>query len=135
MEKIAMLGTFPEDGLERMKTACQNRYELICCTRREMLAEVKGADYAVLRGIPIGAAEMDLLGPQVKLYHRWGVGYDTVDVEEAGEKRDSCGDFHGGQFAGGCRTCSAADACLHPQAVCLGGAGPPGQRLEGGHYR
>ena len=70
MEKIAMLGTFPEDGLERMKTACRNRYELICCTRREMLAEAKGADYAVLRGIPIGAAEMDLLGPQVKLYHR-----------------------------------------------------------------
>ena len=23
MEKIAMLGTFPEDGLERMKTACE----------------------------------------------------------------------------------------------------------------
>lgn len=86
MEKIAMLGTFPEDGLERMKTACRNRYELICCTRREMLAEAKGADYAVLRGIPIGAAEMDLLGPQVKLYHRWGVGYDTVDVEEAGRR-------------------------------------------------
>ena len=86
MEKIAMLGTFPEDGLERMKTACRNRYELICCTRREMLAEAKGANYAVLRGIPIGAAEMDLLGPQVKLYHRWGVGYDTVDVEEAGRR-------------------------------------------------
>lgn len=53
MEKIAMLGTFPEDGLERMKTACRNRYELICCTRREMLAEAKGADYAVCGEFPL----------------------------------------------------------------------------------
>lgn len=86
MEKIAMLGTFPEDGLRRMEEACRGRYELVCCRRPEELPRARGAAYAVLRGIPIGPAELDLLGPGVKLYHRWGVGYDTVDVEEAGRR-------------------------------------------------
>lgn len=86
MEKIAMLGTFPKDGLALMKTACQGKYELVFCTKPEEIPLAKGAAYVVLRGIPIGPKELDILGPGVKLYHRWGVGYDTVDVEEAGRR-------------------------------------------------
>ena len=86
MEKIALLGTFPKDGLRQMEEACRGRYELVLCTRPEEVPRAKGAAYVVLRGIPIGPAELDILGPEVKLYHRWGVGYDTVDVEEAGRR-------------------------------------------------
>lgn len=86
MEKIALLGTFPKDGVALMEAACRGKYELISCTKPEEVPLSKGAAYVVLRGIPIGPAELDILGPEVKLYHRWGVGYDTVDVEEAGRR-------------------------------------------------
>ena len=85
MEKIALLGTFPKDGVALMEAACRGKYELISCTKPEEVPLAKGAAYVVLRGIPIGPAELDILGPEGKLDHRWGVGYDTVDVEEAGQ--------------------------------------------------
>lgn len=42
------------------------------------------ADYIVLRSLQIRGEHIPLLG-KAKLIQRWGVGYDTVDIREAGE--------------------------------------------------
>jgi D-3-phosphoglycerate dehydrogenase len=86
MKKVVLMGTFPQEGVELMRAACEGQYELLSISTPQELPLVKGASYAVLRGIPIGPAELDLLSPEMELYHRWGVGYDTVDVEEAGRR-------------------------------------------------
>ncbi len=86
MKKIALLGTFPQDGINLFEKACENEFELVYVTRPEDVPLAKGADAVVLRGIPIRAEELDILGPEVKLYHRWGVGFDDVAVDEAGRR-------------------------------------------------
>ena len=86
MKQIALMGTFPQEGMELMAAACKGEYELLCISTSQEVPLVKGASYAVLRGVPIGPSELDLLSPEMELYHRWGVGYDTVDVEAAGRR-------------------------------------------------
>ena len=83
VKKIALYGTFPDDGTRLMQEACGDEFELVCAGTGNLDA-VQGAEFVVLRGPTVGKAELETL-KGVKLYHRWGVGYDTVDVKTAGE--------------------------------------------------
>jgi phosphoglycerate dehydrogenase-like enzyme len=52
----------------------------------EEVAEVEGATYVVLRGGKMPAEVIKTLPESVRLIHRWGVGYDSVDIEAAAER-------------------------------------------------
>jgi len=86
MKKIALLGIFTPEAVERFSASCAGEYEVVHYSDPGDVALATGASYVVLRGTPIGPEQMDILGPDVQLYHRWGVGFDNVDVEEAGRR-------------------------------------------------
>lgn len=83
MNKILLFGTFPEKGLEFFRCSCADRYVLACAGTYEELARHSDAAYFVLRGPRMGKEQILFL-KKAKLLHRWGVGYNDVDVETAG---------------------------------------------------
>jgi phosphoglycerate dehydrogenase-like enzyme len=64
----------------------EGRFEVVSIKTLEEMDSVKNAAYFVARGIPFKKTEIDQLGDGVKLIHRWGVGYDSVDIETAGKR-------------------------------------------------
>jgi len=85
MSKIAMVGPYAfnvkDEFLARLKPG-NELIEVKDDTEYEKLAD---ADYIVLRTYKMPGAEIDKL-QKCKLIHRWGVGYDSVDIRAAGEK-------------------------------------------------
>ncbi len=86
MEKVLVIGPFNE----AMKAALRDsidatRFELEYITSRDEYEKIAGADYIVLRTLNLDADDISKM-EGIKLIQRWGVGYETVDIEAAAKK-------------------------------------------------
>lgn len=86
MNKVVLLGRFPEAGRAILKERCRGRYEVAEAGTEEGLEEQRDGTYYILRGFRMGAAEIEKLSSEARLLHRWGVGFDAVDIEAAGRR-------------------------------------------------
>lgn len=85
MEKVLIIGPFNDTMKAALKKSLADTFELQFITSREEYAAIADADYIILRTLNLTAEDMKLM-TKVKLIQRWGAGYDTVDIEAAGEK-------------------------------------------------
>ncbi len=85
MEKVLIIGPFNEAMKAALKNSLADKFELQFITSRDEYAALADADYVILRTLNLTAEDMKLM-TKVKLIQRWGAGYDTVDIEAAGEK-------------------------------------------------
>ena len=86
MNKVVICGKVPAAGKKIIRERCEGKYEVAEVLTPEDFAKNLDGAYYILRGYPMGTAEVERIGPQAKLLHRWGVGYDAVDIETAGKK-------------------------------------------------
>lgn len=86
MEKVLVIGPFNESMKQALAQSFDERFELEYITSRDEYDRIKDADYIILRTLDLNAD--DIAGMKdVKLIQRWGVGYDTVDIKAAAEKK------------------------------------------------
>jgi phosphoglycerate dehydrogenase-like enzyme len=86
-EVIAILDPLGPDRLSRFATLVPERFTVRAAAGRseaEQMAAVRGATYLVTGDLPVTGAMMRA-GAQdrLKAVHKWGVGYDNIDVEAA----------------------------------------------------
>ncbi|WP_302295290.1 2-hydroxyacid dehydrogenase [Pyramidobacter piscolens] len=85
MNKILMFGAFAPKGVEYFKEKSAGRYELAFGSTYKDLEKHNDAAYIVLRGPAMDAEHIAGL-KNARMLHRWGVGYNDVDVKAAGER-------------------------------------------------
>ena len=83
MKKIALYGSFNSNMLNALKEKCPDGFELFHVPAGKDLSGLAQADYMVNRGGAVDAAVMDA-APNIQFIQKWGVGYDKIDVKEAG---------------------------------------------------
>lgn len=86
MKKIVLAGTIPAEARAMLREQLGNRFELVDAYSAEEAAAVSEASYVVSRGIKWPAEMLEKLPDSVELLHRWGVGYDSIDIEAAGKQ-------------------------------------------------
>ena len=86
MEKVFVVGPFNEAMKQALADAFDGRFALEYITSREEYGRLSEADYIILRTLNLNAEDIASLD-KVKLIQRWGVGYDSVDIKAAGEKK------------------------------------------------
>lgn len=86
MNKVVVCGTVPESGKQLFQEQLSGATEVVYAATPEEAAKVSGATYIVLRGGKMPADVIERLPDTVKLIHRWGVGYDSVDVGAAAKR-------------------------------------------------
>lgn len=86
MEKIVVAGPFNASMRGALAEAIPaDRYEMTFIDAPEQYAAFEDADYIILRTLSIGREDIARM-KKVKLIQRWGAGFDTVDIQAAGEK-------------------------------------------------
>ena len=85
MNKILMFGAFAPKGVDYFREHAAGKYELAFGSTYEDLEKHADAAYLVLRGPAMDAAHIATL-KNARVLHRWGVGYNDVDVKAAGER-------------------------------------------------
>ncbi len=86
MRKIVLAGNLTNDAKKIFHTHFDERYEVLEISKTEEIAEVENVEYIITRGVPFLRKDISRLESQTKLIHRWGVGYDSVDIQAAAEK-------------------------------------------------
>jgi len=85
MEKVLVIGPFNESMKKALADAFDDRFSLEYITSREEYDRIADADYIILRTLNLNAEDIAAMN-KVKLIQRWGVGFDSVDIQAAGEK-------------------------------------------------
>lgn len=85
MEKVLVIGPFNESMKKALADAFDDRFSLEYITSREEYDRITDADYIILRTLNLNAEDIASMD-KVKLIQRWGVGFDSVDIQAAGEK-------------------------------------------------
>lgn len=84
MAKLVMLDPASPDRLERLKPFLPDGWDIATTASRQpedQLAALQGADFAITGDVPVTA---DMLAvPGLKAVHKWGVGYDNIDLDAA----------------------------------------------------
>jgi phosphoglycerate dehydrogenase-like enzyme len=83
--KLAMVGKYTEEIKRKIKELLPESIEVIDAETNEDLLNLTDVDCIVLRGLRINEKIIAQI-PNLKFIQRWGVGYDTVDIEAAGKK-------------------------------------------------
>lgn len=84
--KIVIAGTYPDGTFEKFQEAlCGTGAELIEAKTQEAFDQIPDADVVLLRILKMPAKDIDRL-PSLKAVLRWGVGFDSVDLEAAGKR-------------------------------------------------
>lgn len=86
MNKLVICGSVPESGKQLFRDRLADKVDMTCVATPEEVETVEGVTYVVLRGGKMPTEIVERLPDSVKLIHRWGVGYDNVDVETAAKK-------------------------------------------------
>ncbi|MDP3339190.1 2-hydroxyacid dehydrogenase [Frigidibacter sp.] len=84
MTTVVMLDPAMPDRLERIAAFLPAGWNLTTAASRspeDQLAAISGAQYAITGDVPVTAAMM--AAPGLKAVHKWGVGYDGIDLEAA----------------------------------------------------
>lgn len=86
MEKVFIAGPFNPAMRAALEEAIPaDRFELTYISDPAQYGQLQEADYVILRTLSLREGDMDLLG-RAKLIQRWGAGFDTVDIQAAGER-------------------------------------------------
>jgi lactate dehydrogenase-like 2-hydroxyacid dehydrogenase len=85
MEKVAIIGPIDNKGRAALKKGLSDKFEIIEIDDETQYGKLLDVEYAILRTFKISR---DVISKtrNLKLIQRWGVGYDSVDIEAAGEK-------------------------------------------------
>lgn len=83
-QTVAIIGPIDEDGKKVIREKLSDRFNVIDISTPEEYHKLENVDYAVLRTLRIDGDTIRNC-PKLKLIQRWGVGYDTVDIDTAGE--------------------------------------------------
>ncbi|WP_211246088.1 2-hydroxyacid dehydrogenase [Cereibacter changlensis] len=84
MTTVVMLDPAAPDRMERVAAFLPEGWRLTTAASRaaeDQLAALQGARYAITGDVPVSAAMM--AAPGLKAVHKWGVGYDGIDLEAA----------------------------------------------------
>lgn len=84
-KRIAFYGVFSDTMLCALRQACPENFDTYFVKKGDDLALLADADYMVCRAVPINATVLDY-APKLKAIQKWGVGYEKIDVEEAGKR-------------------------------------------------
>ena len=80
-----IVGPYNEDMKRAIRQAFLGAFELEYITSREEYCRLANADYAIVRTLSFTAEDIAWM-TKIKLIHRWGAGYDTVDIEAAAKR-------------------------------------------------
>lgn len=86
MSKIALVGKLTADAKKLFYERSEGHYDIVEITSVDEISKILDAEYIVARGMPFMQPEILQLSSKTKLIHRWGVGFDSVDIKAAGEK-------------------------------------------------
>jgi phosphoglycerate dehydrogenase-like enzyme len=84
MARLVILDPVTPDRLERFGSYLPAGWTIGTSLSRgapDQLAALAGADFAITGDVPVTAAMM--ASPGLKAIHKWGVGYDNIDLEAA----------------------------------------------------
>lgn len=82
-QKIAMLQPVAGEMMEIIRCLLPEGFTVSAVTGRtpdDLKAEMADAEYGVWWDVPV-TAEIVAASPKVKLFHKWGVGVDNIDLE------------------------------------------------------
>lgn len=85
MEKLAIVGKYPEEAYELLDKTLSKKFKILYITEQEELDKSTDLEYVVLRTLKINR-EIIMNNKNLKLIQRWGAGYDTIDMEEANKR-------------------------------------------------
>lgn len=85
MEKVCVVGPFNPVMRQALQEVFPPSFELEYISSYEEYDRLKTADYVIIRTLEIKGEHFEKL-ERCKLIQRWGAGFDSVDILEAGEK-------------------------------------------------
>ena len=86
MIKICLAGTYPAGTYESIVEALPaDAFEVVKAETQEKMEAVTDADVIFMRILKLPKAAFEHF-TNLKMVMRWGVGYDSVDIEEAGRR-------------------------------------------------
>lgn len=86
MINVALAGQYPEDTLGRFRAALpEDQFAITLYASKEEFDSIKGAEILILRNFDADKAFM-VRNPELRLICRWGVGFDCIDIKEAGKR-------------------------------------------------
>lgn len=86
MNTVVLVGNIPQEGKDALRRQFANKLKVVEASNAEEAAAVQEAKYLVVRGTKYPAEEIAKLPGGVRMLTRWGVGYDSVDIEAAGKR-------------------------------------------------
>jgi phosphoglycerate dehydrogenase-like enzyme len=84
MTKLVMLDPTNQDRLNRLKVFLPEGWDITTTVSRQpedQIAGLMGADFAITGDVPVTADMFAVTG--LKAVHKWGVGYDNIDLDAA----------------------------------------------------
>lgn len=86
MMKVVLAGTYPDHTFEKLREMLpEDQFDLTAVNSREAFDQVTDAEILILRIFKV-SKEMIWRNPGLRMIMRWGAGFDSVDVEEAGKR-------------------------------------------------
>lgn len=85
MEKLAVIGPYTQLMMDSMRKYLPEGIEMQFIHGYEEYGALEDADYIILRTLRIEKEHIAFL-KRAKLIQRWGAGFDTVDIQAAGER-------------------------------------------------
>ena len=86
MSKVVLVGTIPAEGKQLFHEKLDAVLEVVEVENISDVFSISDATYLVVRGAKCPAEVINQFPDSVKMVSRWGVGYDSVDIEEAGKR-------------------------------------------------
>ncbi len=84
--KVALVGVYPDNTAKKLAAILpSDQFEVLEIDTSEKYRELTEADCMILRIFKATADDMDRI-KGLRLISRWGVGYDSVDIEAAGKR-------------------------------------------------
>lgn len=83
--KVVLAGSYPAHTYEKIRALLPAQFELTAVDTQESYEAMTDAEIMILR---IFKAPREIIerNPNLKMILRWGAGYDSVDIEAAGER-------------------------------------------------
>jgi phosphoglycerate dehydrogenase-like enzyme len=85
MKRVILAGPFSETAKSEFENLMNEEFEVLLAPTKDDLAKIDDAEYVVLRTYNMTKEDI-YAKPSLKFIQRWGVGYDSVDIEAAGER-------------------------------------------------
>lgn len=86
MNTVVLVGNIPQEGKNSLRRHLADKLRIEEASNAEEAAAFQDAKYLVVRGTKYPAEEIAKLPDGVRMLTRWGVGYDSVDIEAAGKR-------------------------------------------------